>query len=162
MVLLSEERQPRRKRLFEDDVGHTKLFIAIGILIALAACNEEEPAKQIGPGPAKLALELAELRHEMVDGRHTYFHKREYTETIGTGVTLQAGKVCVENGKACLSARVNYRIDGGKNLVQPNHHVATRLAQDTITIEYWGKDDAGNDVRVDKTLMVEGAKIEVR
>tara|TARA_Y100000766_G_scaffold217435_2_gene189338 strand:+ start:541 stop:972 length:432 start_codon:yes stop_codon:yes gene_type:complete len=143
-------------------VGHTKLFIAIGLSIVLASCNEEEPAKQIGSGPAQLVLALAELRYEVVDGRHTYFHKRKYTESIGTGVTLQAGKVCVENGKACLSARVNYRIDGGKDLVQPNHHVATRLAQDTITIKYWGKDDAGNDVRVDKTLTVEGEKIEVR
>ena len=143
-------------------MGHRKLFIAIGLSIVLAACNEEEPAKQIGSGPAQLALALAELRYEVVDGRHTYFHKRKYTESIGTGVTLKAGKVCVENGKACLSARVNYRIDGGKDLVQPNHHVATRLAQDTITIKYWGKDDAGNDVRVDKTLTVEGEKIEVR
>ena len=143
-------------------MGHTKLSIAIGLSIALAACNEEESAKQIGPGPAQLELALAELRYEMVDGRHTYFHTRKYTESIGTGVTLQAGKVCAENGKACLSARVNYRIDGGKDLVQPNHHVATRLAQDTITIEYWGKDDAGNDVRVDKTLTVESEKVEVR
>ena len=143
-------------------MGHTKLLIAIGLSIALAACNEEEPAKQIGSGSARLALALVELRYEMVDSRHTYFHTRKYTESIGTGVTLQAGKVCAEKGKACLSARVNYRIDGGKELLQPNHHVATRLAQDTITIKYWGKDDAGNDVRVDKTLTVEGEKMEVR
>ena len=143
-------------------MGHTKLSIAIGLSIALAACNEEELAKQIGPGPAQLELAWAELRYEMVDGLHTYFHKRKYTESTGTGVTLRAGKVCAEKGKACLSARVNYRIDGGKDLVQPNHHVATRLAQDTITIEYWGKDDAGNDVRVDKTLTVESEKVEVR
>ena len=143
-------------------MGHTKLSIAIGVSIVLAACNEEESAKQIGPGPAQLELALAELRYKMVDGLHTYFHKRKYIESTGTGVTLRAGKVCAEKGKACLSARVNYRIDGGKDLVQPNHHVATRLAQDTITIEYWGKDDAGNDVRVDKTLTVESEKVEVR
>ena len=143
-------------------MGHAKLSIAIALSIALAACNEEESAKQIGPRPAQLQLALAGLRYELVDGLHTYFHKRKYTESTGTGVTLRAGKVCAEKGKACLSARVNYRIDGGKYLVQPNHHVATRLAQDTITIEYWGKDDAGNDVRVDKTLTVESEKVEVR
>ena len=143
-------------------MGHTIYFIAIGLSFALVACNEGQSAKQIGPGPAQLAFELVELRYEIVDGRHTYFHKRKYTESIGTGVTLKAGKVCTENGKVCLSARVNYRIDGGKNLAQPNHHVATRLAQDTITIEYWGKDDAGNDVRVDKALTVESEKVEVR
>ena len=143
-------------------MGHTKLFIAIGLSIALASCNEDESTKRIGLGPAQMELALLELRYEMVDGWHTYFHKRKYTESTGTGVTLRAGKVCAEKGKACLSARVNYRIDGGKDLVQPNHHVATRLAQDTITIEYWGKDDAGNDVRVDKTLTVESEKVEVR
>ncbi len=31
-----------------------------------------------------------------------------------------------------------------------------------ITIEYWGKDDAGNDVRVSKTLNVAGNKIDVQ
>lgn len=136
--------------------------ITLLLLGALTACNEEEPVKQIGSGPAQVNFELADLRHEFVDGRHKYFHLRRYTESVGTGVTLEAGKVCVELGKACLSARVNYRINGGKSLVQPNHHVATRLKSDQITIEYWGKDDAGNDVRVSKTLLVEGAKIQVQ
>ena len=75
--------------------------------------------------------------------------------------SLQAGKVCVEHGKACLSARVNYRIDGGKFLEQSDHLVATRLESDTITIEYWGKDDAGNDVRVLRKLTVTGKEISV-
>ena len=131
------------------------------LLLAVSACKEEEPAKQIGSGPARLALELAELRYEFVDGRHKYHHIRRYVESAGTGVTLEAGKVCVENGKACLSARVVYRINGASNLTQPNHHVATRLAEDDITIEYWGTDDAGNDVRVEKRLHVAGEKIRV-
>lgn len=101
------------------------------------------------------------MRYEFAEGRHKYFHMRRYAESIGTGVTLQAGKVCVEAGKACLSARVNYRINGGKKLEQPNHHVATRLESDRITIEYWGKDDAGNDVRVSRTLVVQGEKMQV-
>ena len=88
-------------------MGQTKLTIAVLILTALGACNEEEPKKQIGSGPAQLVFELAELRHELIDGRHTYFHSRRYSESIGTGVTLQAGNVCVELGKACLSARVS-------------------------------------------------------
>lgn len=138
-----------------------KLLISLILVIPLLACQEEEPAKQIGSGPAQLQLQLADLRYEFVDGRHKYFHKRKYTESIGTGVTLQAGKVCVERGKACLSARVNYRIDGGKFLEQPDHHVATRLESDTITIEYWGKDDAGNDVRVLRKLTVAGKEISV-
>ena len=105
---------------------------------------------QIGPGPAQLALALAELRYEMVDGRHTYFHTRNI---LNRPAPLRSKPVrCVPRKAKPASARVfNYRIDGGMDLVQPNHHVATRLAQDTITIEYWGMDDAGNDVRVDKT-----------
>ena len=136
--------------------------MAVLILTALGSCNDEEPEKQIGPGPAQLVFELAELRHEVIDGRHAYFHSRRYSESIGTGVTLQAGKVCVEMGRACLSARVSYRINGGQSLVQPNHHVATPLESDIITIEYWGKDDAGNDVQVSKTLHVAGNKIDVQ
>lgn len=139
-----------------------KLAIAVLILTTLGACNEEKPEKKIGPGPAKVTFELVELRHEMVDGRHTYFHSRRYSESTGTGVTLQAGKVCVELGKTCLSASVRYRINGGESLVQPNHHIATRLERDIITIEYRGKDDAGNDILLSKTLNVAGNKIDVQ
>ncbi|MEC8163679.1 MAG: hypothetical protein VX079_03835 [Pseudomonadota bacterium] len=138
-----------------------KSLISLILMFPLLACQEEEPAKQIGSGPAQLQLQLADLRYEFVDGRHNYFHKRKYTESIGPGVTLQAGKVCVEHGKACLSARVNYRIDGGKFLEQSDHLVATRLESDTITIEYWGKDDAGNDVRVLRKLTVTGKNFSV-
>ena len=46
-------------------------------MIPLLACQEEEPAKQIGSGPAHLQLQLADLRYEFVDGRHKYFHKRK-------------------------------------------------------------------------------------
>ena len=157
-----EAQPPDFGRLIENTVGQTKLAIVVLMHTALGACNDKEPEKQIGPGPAQLVFQLGELRHEVIDGRHTYVHSRRYSESIGTGVTLQAGKVCVELGKACLSTRVSYRINGGESLVQPNHHVATRLESDMITIEYWGKDDAGNDVRVSKTLNVSGNKIDVQ
>lgn len=148
-------------RRFEDIVGYWTFILTIGTSIILSACNEEEPKNQVGLRPAELVLDFTGFRHEIVDGRHTYYHKRKYSELMGTGVTLEAGKVCVENGKACLSARVDYRIDGGKKLEQANHHFATRLPQDMITIEYWGKDDAGNDLRIKKTLRVEGDKVEM-
>ena len=137
-------------------MGISKLIIPLICLISLIACEEEEPARQIERGQAQLQLKLADLRYEFVDGRHTYFHKRQFTESEGNGVTLKAGKVCAERGKSCLSARVNYRIDGGKNLEQTGHHVATRLSNDTITIEYWGEDDTGNNVRVIYKLKVTG------
>ena len=139
-----------------------KPHITITILAILVACDEEKPKNQIGSGPAQLVLEITELRHQVVDGLHTYLHKRKYSESVGIGVTLQVGKVCVENGESCLSARVNYRIEGGKYLEQSNHLVATPLARDTITIEYWGKDDARNDIRVIKTLYFEAEKVDVR
>lgn len=162
MGLPSEVPLHDRMRRFGDILGYWKLLIAIGISAILSACNEEEPKKQIGQHPAELVLDITKFRYEFVDGLHTYFHQRKYSELIGTGVTLEAGKVCVENGKACLSARVEYRIDGGKQLEQPEHHFATRLRRDLITIEYWGKDDAGNEVRIKKTVRVEGDKVEVR
>jgi|TARA_B100000530_G_scaffold7248_1_gene6030 hypothetical protein len=143
-------------------VSISKLLIPLICLIPLLACEEEEPAKQIEREPAQLQLKLTDLRYEHVDGRHTYFHKRHFTESIGNGVTLTKGKVCVERGKTCVSARVRYRIDGGKKLEQPGHHVATRLISDTITIEYWGKDDTGNNVRVIQELKVTGENFFIK
>ncbi len=147
---------------------HFRLFFLFLATILLAACNEEEsPAAKTpaaaapAPSAAKLELQIAELRYEFADGRHRYLHTRRYVESAGTGVTLKGGKVCFENGKTCLSASVNYRIEGGGTLEQPDHHVATRKDADVITIEYWGTDDAGNNVRVRRVLRVRGPEVEI-
>jgi hypothetical protein len=131
-------------------------------LLFLAACEEEKKeAKPKPTEPAKIEFTLDGLRYEFSDGHHRYYHARRYTETNGTGITLTGGKVCFEDGKACLSARVRYRVDADKVLVQPDHHVATKRPTDVITIEYWGVDDAGKKLRVKRTLRVAGAKFEV-
>ncbi len=57
---------------------------------------------------------------------------------------------------------MSYLINGGESLVQPNHHVATRLESDMITIGNRAKDDAGNGVLVPKTLYVAENKIDVQ
>ena len=131
-----EAQQPDFGCLTEITVGHTKLALVFLMLTTLGGYNDKEPEKQTGPGPARLMFQLAKLRHEVIYGRRKYVHSRRYSESIATGITLQAGKVCVELGKACLSTRVNYLINGGESLVQPNHHVATRLKSDMITIKF--------------------------
>ena len=75
---------------------------------------------------------------------------------------MTGGRVCSGEGTKCVSARVRYRIEGGKTLVQPNHSVATKSESDVITIEYWGFDDSRKKVRLKRTLIVSGAKAEVR
>ena len=139
-----------------------RLGLLLVPLLFLAACEEEQTEARPTPTePAIIEFALDDLRYEFADGHHKYYHARRYTETAGTGITLTGGKVCFEGGKACLSAMVNYRVDGGKTLVQPDHHVATKRPTDVITIEYWGVDDSGKKIRVKRTLKVAGEKFEV-
>ena len=54
-----EAQRPEFGRLIENTVGQTKLAIAVLMLTAPGVCNDEDPEKQIGPGPAQLVFELA-------------------------------------------------------------------------------------------------------
>ena len=135
-------------------------FLLLALAANIAGCDEE-PRKQIDPEAANVKLELLDVQYKNIDGRHTYSHSRKYSESSGTGATLKIGKVCVEMGKTCVSARINYRINGGKSLLQTDHHVSTHLANDTITIEYWGVDDIGKDVQISKTLKVSGTDYKI-
>ena len=68
------------------------------MLTALGGCNDKEPEKQIGPGPAQLVFQLAKLRHEIFDGCHSYVHSRRYSESIGQASRFRLEKGCVELG----------------------------------------------------------------
>ncbi len=121
--------------------------------VLLAACDEPVTGK------ADLSLELVELTYSFRDGRHTYTHNRQFTETAGVGVDIIRGKVCVLNGEECVDALVKYRVDASQVLLQKGHHVATPAAKDTITLHYWIKDDAGNTLELHKILKTDGSKV---
>lgn len=110
---------------------------------------------------ADFALEIARLKYEFVDGMHKYHHARRYVVRNDVGVTLTKGKVCYVEQKKCLSAVVDTRIDAGRSVTQPLHLVATKLDEEQVTVEYWGKDDGGNDVAVKKVFHVKGDKVEI-
>jgi len=129
--------------------------VSLAGLIFLAGCDEAPPPR--ATGKAKLTLEIVGLRHEFRDGRHRYGHLRRFIETGGVGVRITRGKVCVRQGKECADALVDYRVEAGKTLEQPNHYVATPDARDVITLEYWAEDDAGNKLTLKKTIRTDGA-----
>lgn len=116
---------------------------------------------QAGSKAAEFAMEIDNLKYEFVNGLHKYHHARRYVVSNDIGVTLTKGKVCYIEQKKCLSALVKYRIDAGKSLTQPRHQVATKLDEETVTVEYWGKDDAGNKFSVKKTFRLNGDSIKI-
>ena len=120
--------------------------------LALGGCEDEATAP--GVEKADLTMDLVNIEYSFKDGRHTYTHIRRFTETAGLGVVLEKGRVCVHNGEECAEALVKYRIEPGAGLDQPNHYVATKLLTDATTIEYTGKNDNGNPVRVFRTMKV--------
>lgn len=136
---------------------------------ALAGCDDPPPPpaaekpKPAATGPAEAALEIGQLRYEwsVQDERHRYIHDRSFRESAGVGYTVERGRVCVEMGKLCVDAVVRYRVEPGTTLTQPNHHVATKLPEDRIVIEYWGTDDNGNAVALKRVMTVRGAEAQV-
>jgi len=118
-------------------------------------------ASHAGDKAADFAMEIDNLKYEFVNGLHKYHHARRYVVSNDVGVTLTKGKVCYIEQKKCLSALVKYRIDAGKSLTQPRHQVATTLDEETVTVEYWGKDDSGNKFSVKKTFRLNGDSIKI-
>ncbi len=131
-------------------------ILAASLALLTAACDEE-PAPVTGK--AKVVLDLVDLSYAFKDGRHTYTHNRQFTESGGVGANISRGKVCVRNGEECVDALVAYRVDASQVLLQKGHHVATPAAKDTITLHYWVKDDAGNEFEIHKVLKTDGEKV---
>ena len=136
-------------------------ILARGLIVAaafvLSGCEEEAPTPVANPTAEKavLSLELADFTYSFKDGRHTYGHKRRFIESAGLGVVLHKGKVCVHNGEECAEAIVKYRIDPSATQEQKDHYIATKQVTDTVTIDYWGKDDKGSDVQLHKVIRVD-------
>ncbi|MEX2616067.1 MAG: hypothetical protein WD767_08235 [Alphaproteobacteria bacterium] len=124
-------------------------------LLALSACDGAEPVAEAAE-KAQVRLDLIEFTYEFAAGRHRYNHRRLFTETAGTGVTVTRGKVCVLNGEECADALVNYRIEALQTLEQKGHYVATPVGKDRITLQYWAEDDAGNRFEFTKIVTTDG------
>ena len=102
------------------------------------------------------------LKYEYVIGLRKYHHTRRYVVGNDIVITLTKGKVCYIEQKKCLSALVKYQIDAGKSLTQPRHQIATKLDEETVTIKYWSKDDAGNKFPVKKAFRLNGDSIKIK
>lgn len=140
---------------------------ALMLLLGLAACDESQDTQKSdtsaipnAPGaaclrdipepsvvsdvPARVALTFEEFSYSFEEGRHRFTHNRRFKETAGIGLYIYRGKVCVEDAKSCADACVRYRIEPSGSLTQREHHFATPIDPDRITLQYWARDDAGN------------------
>lgn len=127
-------------------------ILIFALPLGLFACDDQA---------ASLSLQLKNFTFEKVDNLNRFSHIREFQEHTGIGVTLTKGKVCVEDKKTCVEAVVNYRIDASSYLQQKGHHFATTRDHDIITLEYWGVDDEGNDIKVKTIIEINGEKVTV-
>ena len=100
-------------------------------------------------------MEIDNLKYEFVIGLRKYHHTRRYVVSNDIVITLTKGKVCYIEQKKCLSALVKYH-RRWQSLTQPRHQIATKLDEETFTIKYWSKDDAGNKFSVKKTFRLNG------
>lgn len=117
---------------------------------------------QVGSKEAEFEMEIDNLKYEFVNGLRKYYLARRYVVSNDIGITFTKGKVCYIEQKKCLSALVEYQIDAGKSPTQPRHQVATKLDEETVTVEYWGNDDAGNKFSVKKTFRLNGDPIKIK
>lgn len=124
------------------------------------ACLRDLPEPSVsGDIQADLSLQFVDFTHSVQEGRNRYSHDRRFKETAGVGLHIYRGRICVRNGEECADACVRYRVDAGSSLLQKGHHVATPLDADRITMTYWARDDAGNQLRLEKELVTDGETI---
>lgn len=141
---------------------HITTAAVLAAAMFVSAC-EESAKKPVNPDEkANLSLNMAGFTYSFQDGRHRYTHNREFSESTGVGVVITRGKVCVHSGEECADALVNYRVDGSSKIVQQGHYVATERDTDTITLEYWGKDDNGNEFNLQRVINVADKKANAR
>lgn len=133
------------------------LLPAVGLMAAVAGTSVAAADGR----KADFAMEIDNLNYEFVDGLNKYHHARRFVSRNGVGVTLDKGKVCYVEQDKCISAVVSYRIDGGKSLTQPRHLVSTTLDNETVTVEYWGEDDNGNDIAVKKVFRLNRDQVTI-
>jgi len=131
------------------------LLIFFVPVLAWSIGSVVKPAQAEGVQKASLAMNIQPLGYLFKDGRHRYTHHRVFIESAGIGVTLTSGKVCVNQGKECVSGKLNYRIDANSTKSRRNQYVATKSIPDVATVEYDGVDDNGNAVHVEAELILD-------
>ena len=121
------------------------------------ACLKELPEPSVdSQTPARLNLTLSDFVYSFEEGRHRFTHDRRFKESAGIGLFIYRGKVCVEDGTSCADACVRYRIEPGGSLTQRDHHFATPLDPDRITLQYWARDDAGHVMTLKQEIQTKG------
>ena len=148
---------------------HTPLALGLAAVLFAAGCDDGPAGESAEPSAtpalssgatggstatnkAALQFTVEPIGYLFTDGRHRFTQNRRFLESAGVGVTLTRGKVCVDDGQECVEADVTYRIDAGKELVQPNHYVATLKVPDRAVLQYWGTDDNGHPVTLEAEL----------
>lgn len=140
--------------------GEDRVVSIVTAQVSTACLNELPPPSINADAPARVTLSLENFRHEIVDGRHRFSHDRRFRETSGIGLTIYRGKVCVENGETCADACVRYRVEAGSSLTQQGHHFATPRTRDSITLQYWARDDAGHDITFQRRIETVDGQVE--
>ena len=141
------------KDRFHDDISQS--FLSVGVWLAYTGtATAADKAADFG-------MKIDRLKYEFVDGNHKYHYARRYVVRNDMGVTLVKRKICYIQQKKSLSAVVEYRIDAVKPLTQPRHLVSTTLDGETVTVEYWGKDDSGNKFVAKRTFHFKGDVVRI-
>ncbi|MDF1751080.1 MAG: hypothetical protein P1V34_19635, partial [Alphaproteobacteria bacterium] len=117
------------------------------------SCLKELPEPSVdSKTPARLSLIMDDFAYSYQEGRHRFTHDRRFKESAGIGLYIYRGKVCVEDGTSCADACVRYRIEPGSSLTQRDHHFATPVDPDRITLQYWARDDAGHVMTIKREI----------
>ena len=118
---------------------------------------EEGTAERVG----QLELRLFDFTYVFDGTSHHYLHKRKFDEVGGIGMTVMRAKVCVDEGRQCVSGLTAYRVEGNGTLLQSNHRISTERDHDVFTVEYWSLDDFGNQQYFKATLQTNGEDVRV-
>jgi len=104
------------------------------------------------PAVASLSLDFSNIIYEWVDPNHYYYYTRTFAESNGVGVTLTQGQQCFVSVGCGSNSSISYRIDANGQYSQSNRQWYTSYSSDAMTLKYWGIDDNGNQIYVEKSM----------
>ncbi|MBT6441706.1 MAG: hypothetical protein HOK61_04695 [Alphaproteobacteria bacterium] len=135
--------------------------LALGAFVVSCAVFALPGTSHADDTMAHLNIQITDIRHERDGQRREFHHVRQIVESGGVDARLTMGKVCFSDGN-CNVQPVNYVIPANGTLKLKDQYLLSLTEQEFFVFTYTGRDENGNDISLEFTLVVNDDRLEMQ
>lgn len=135
--------------------------LALGAFVLSCAVFALPGTSRAGDTMAQLDIQITDIRHERNGKRREFHHIRRIVESGGVSARLTMGKVCFSDGNFNVQP-VNYVIPANGTLKLKDQYLMSLTEQEFFVFAYTGRDENGNDISLEFTLVVNEDRLEIQ